>query len=531
MTAVAGRAVARVATEVGSTVSMRDVVPAPATVAPADGVVYALRPSTRIYASPGAEAVCSYLAAMLRRATGYPFPVADAREAATDEGISLLLAGADRRVGAQGYQLDVTPSAVVLRAVRPAGLFAGVQTLRQLLPPAVESATVEPGPWLVPGGRIVDWPRFSYRGAMLDVARHFVPVPAVERYVDLVSRYKVNHLHLHLTDDQGWRIAIDRWPRLTEAGGCTQVDGGPGGCYTKDEYRRIVDYARARYITVVPEIDMPGHVNSALTAYPELNRDGRAALPYTGIEVGFSSLCVDRELTYTFVDNVIGELAALTPGPYLHVGGDEADATSLADYVMFMERVQRIVASHGKTVVGWHQIAQARLLPSTILQYWATTPVDPSVAAAARQGNPVVLSPADKTYLDQKYDADSPLGLTWAGPTSVREAYDWDPGDFLAGVDPAAVLGVEAPLWTETVRSSSDLDYLAFPRLPAIAELAWSPAATHDWCSFRRRLATQGPRWTVMGVGFHRSEEIPWDVPGSPEWSVLGVQPGPVIPT
>src|SRR6266511_3933730 len=461
MTAVAGRAVARVATEVGSTVSMRDVVPAPATVAPADGVVYALRPSTRIYASPGAEAVCSYLAAMLRRATGYPFPVADAREAATDEGISLLLAGADRRVGAQGYQLDVTPSAVVLRAVRPAGLFAGVQTLRQLLPPAVESATVEPGPWLVPCGRIVDWPRCSYRGAMLDVARHFVPVPAVERYVDLVSRYKVNHLHLHLTDDQGWRIAIDRWPRLTEAGGCTQVDGGPGGCYTKDEYRRIVDYARARYITVVPEIDMPGHVNSALTAYPELNRDGRAALPYTGIEVGFSSLCVDRELTYTFVDNVIGELAALTPGPYLHVGGDEAD----------------------------------------------------------------------KTSLDQKYDADSPLGLTWAGPTSVREAYDWDPGDFLAGVDPAAVLGVEAPLWTETVRSSSDLDYLAFPRLPAIAELAWSPAATHDWCSFRRRLATQGPRWRVMGFDFHGSEEIPWDVPGSPECSGLGRQPGPVIPT
>src|SRR6266511_1757437 len=192
------------------------------------------------------------------------------------------------------------------------------------------SARISPPCCAAPPGTPSRWPTPA-KPQRMKASRCSSPVPAVERYVDLVSRYKVNHLHLHLTDDQGWRIAIDRWPRLTEAGGCTQVDGGPGGCYTKDEYRRIVDYARARYITVVPEIDMPGHVNSALTAYPELNRDGRAALPYTGIEVGFSSLCVDRELTYTFVDNVIGELAALTPGPYLHVGGDEADATSLAD--------------------------------------------------------------------------------------------------------------------------------------------------------------------------------------------------------
>jgi hexosaminidase len=501
-----GTAVARAAAAVGWLASMRDVTPVPALVTPVDGTVFPLHRSTRIYADPDAAAVGSHLAEVLRRATGYPLPIVDASRS----GISLLLTGADPRVGEEGYQLDVTASAVVLRAARPAGLFAGVQTLRQLLPPAVESGTAQPGPWLVPAGRIVDWPRYPYRSAMLDVARHFLPVPAVERYIDLIARYKLNHLHLHLTDDQGWRIAIGSWPRLAEVGGRTEVGGGEGGHYTQDDYRRLVEYARARHITVVPEIDMPGHVNSALVAYPDLNGNGRTAEPYTGIDVGFSSLCVDRELTYTFVDNVIGEVAALTPGPYLHIGGDEADATSPDDYVRFMDRVQRIVAAHGKTVIGWHQLAHATPLPSTILQYWATTPVDRPVLAAAQRGNPIVLSPADKTYLDQKYDADSPLGLTWAGPVSVRDAYDWDPAGHLTDVDPAAVLGIEAPLWTETVRSTSDLEYLALPRLPAIAELAWSPPESHDWNGFCRRLGAQGPRWTVMGVNFHRAPEIPW---------------------
>jgi hexosaminidase len=197
--------------------------------------------------------VGDYLAAFLRRPTGYPLPVTPAG-AGAPSGIALLLSGAPASVGAEGYQLDVTGTAVVIRARQPAGLFAAVQTLRQLLPSTVESATVQPGPWNVPGGRVVDYPRFAYRGAMLDVARHFFTVAQVERYVDQLARYKVNYFHLHLADDQGWRIAINGWDRLTSYGGGTQVGGGPGGFYPQDDYRAIVAYAQQRFITVVPEV-------------------------------------------------------------------------------------------------------------------------------------------------------------------------------------------------------------------------------------------------------------------------------------
>jgi hexosaminidase len=345
---------------------------------------------------------------------------------------------------------------------------------------------------------------------MLDVARHFFSVADVKRYIDDIALYKINYLHLHLTDDQGWRIMIDSWPKLATEGGRTAVGGGPGGYYTKDDYREIVAYAADRYITVIPEIDMPGHVTAALSAYPELNPDGVAPPPYTGIEVGFSSLAVDKDVTYRFVDDVVRELAELTPGPYLHIGGDEADATPPADYAVFMDRVQRIVADHGKTPLAWHQITGAKPEPGTIAQYWDPTDRNEAVAAAATRGSKLVLSPANRAYLDMKYTPSTRLGLTWAGTIEVHDAYGWDPGGYLHGVDPSSVLGVEAPLWTETIETIADVEYMAFPRLPALAELAWSPASSHDWESFRHRLAAQGPRWTAMGITFYRSPQIPW---------------------
>jgi hexosaminidase len=490
------------------TASMRDVVPAPLAVTPAGGTTFTLTSGTRIITSDGARDVGGYLAALLRRSTGYRLPVVEAAHGAPARSISLLLRGADPSVGDQGYQLDVTASTVVIRAQRPAGLFAGVQTLRQLFPPAIESATVSKGPWVVPGGRIVDRPRFAYRGAMLDVARHFFPVPTVLRYIDELALYKVNYLHLHLTDDQGWRIAIDSWPRLAGYGGSTQVGGGGGGYFTKADYAAIVAYARSRYITVVPEVDMPGHVNAALASYAELNCDGKAPPLYTGTDVGFSSLCVNKELTYKFIDDVVGELAALTPGPYLHVGGDEAHATKPDDYVTFMNRVQAIVAAHGKSVLAWHQVVNATPLPSTVAQYWDTTRSAPQVAAAAGRGTKLLLSPANKAYLDMKYDASSPLGQDWAGLIEVKDAYDWDPGTFIEGVGAASVLGVEAPLWTETIVTLADIEYMVFPRLPAIAELGWSPASSHDWEAFRTRLRSQGPRWAARGINFYRSPQV-----------------------
>jgi hexosaminidase len=497
-----------------TTAALTSVVPAPVSVAPAVGVTHTLAAGTTIYVEPGSAAaagVGGYLAALLRRSTGYPLPVTDAPSPLPNDGIALLLSGAPAVAGAEGYQLDVTSSSIVVRANQPAGLFAGVQTLRQLLPSQIESSTVQPGPWAVAGGRIVDYPRFPHRGAMLDVARHFFPVAVVQRYIDEIALYKVNRLHLHLSDDQGWRIDINSWPNLAIYGGSTEVGGGPGGYYTHADYQAIVAYAASRYITVIPEIDMPGHTNAALASYAELNCDGVAPKLYTGTKVGFSSLCVGKDITYTFLDQVLGEIAALTPGPYLHIGGDEANSTTAADYTAFMGRAQSIVASHGKAVVGWHDIVHAQPIPpTTVAQFWGTTTTDPAVETAAANGTKVIMSPANHTYLDMKYNARTKLGQRWAGFIDVQTAYGWDPGSYLAGVGEAAVLGVEAPLWTETIRTLADIEYMAFPRLPAIAELGWSPAGTHDWTAFAQRLGDQGPRWRVMGVNYYPSKQVTW---------------------
>jgi hexosaminidase len=362
----------------------------------------------------------------------------------------------------------------------------------------------------VAGGTIADRPRYAYRGAMLDVARHFHTVEQVERYIDQLALYKINRLHLHLTDDQGWRIAIASRPRLASYGGSTQVGGGTGGYYTRAEYQQIVRYAASRYMTVVPEIDMPGHANAALASYGELNCDGVPRALYTGTAVGFSSLCVPKPTTTEFADDVIREIAAMTPGPYLHIGGDEARVTSRADYVAFMDRAQQIVRRYGKTVIGWHQITGADPAPGAIAQYWGTKGDEEPVAAAAQAGTRLIMSPANHAYLDMKYDEETPIGQKWAGYIEVQKAYDWNPATVVLGAPASAVLGVEAPLWSETVTDSSEIEYLAFPRLPAIAEVGWSPAATHSWASFRQRLAAQGPRWTALGINYYRSPQVPW---------------------
>jgi hexosaminidase len=494
-------------------VSFSAVVPAPVSSTPAAGVTHTITAATTIYVQPGSSAasqIGGFLATQLRRSTGFPLPVVDAPNANPADGIALLLSGAPGVVGASGYQLDVTGASIAIRANQAAGLFAGLQTLRQLLPPAAESATVQPGPWEVAGGQIVDYPRFEYRGAMLDVSRHFFPVATIQRYIDEIALYKVNYLHLHLSDDQGWRIVINSWPNLATIGGSTAVGGDPGGYYTQADYSAIVAYAAARYITVVPEIDMPGHTNAALASYAELNCNGVAPPLYTGTDVGFSSLCVSKELTYTFIDQVLGELAALTPGPYLHIGGDEASSTSAADYATFVNRAQDIVAAHGKTVIGWHDIVNATPLPSTVAQFWGTTTRNTAVAAAAANGTKVIMSPASRAYLDMKYTRKTPLGQTWAGTIDVKTAYGWDPGNYLTGVTGASVLGVEGPLWTETIRTMADIEFMAFPRLPALAELAWSPFSTHDWTAFRTRLGAQGPRWKVMGINYYHSTQVSW---------------------
>jgi len=493
---------------VGRAPAFPPVIPKPLAVAPGRGA-FELRPSAGILVraeDPEAVRVARFLAERLRPATGYRLRVSATRREPSGGDVVLGLAPGDRSLGDEGYRLRVEPGLVRLDARTAAGLFHAAQTLRQLLPASIDAPRRQPGPWEIGVVTIHDRPRFGWRGLMLDVARHFFDVGEVRRLIDLMALYKLNRLHLHLTDDQGWRIAIRSRPTLTRIGASTAVGGGPGGHFTRRRYTEIVEHARHRFVEVVPEIDMPGHVNAALASYGELTCDGIAPPPYTGIEVGFSSLCIRREGTYAFLDDVLGELAVLTPGPHLHVGGDEPLSTDPDDYRFFVERVQRIVRSHGKRAILWEEAARARLRRTAVVQHWH----DPQLARrAVAQGAKLVLSPSTRVYLDMKYDRDSPLGLEWAGTTGVRRAYDWDPAGVVDGISERDVLGVEAPLWSETIDTRAGLDWLAFPRLLGVAEAGWSPAGRR-WREYRTRLAEHGPRLTALGVGFHQDPSVPW---------------------
>jgi hexosaminidase len=480
------------------------VIPSPALCDRADGT-FTLRPGARIEANADTALVGNYLAELLHTITGVDVSVAD--DPAHDGDLSLKL---EPGHPADGYTLDVATAGIRISASEPAGLFSGVQTLRQLLPPTREHESA------IPAITITDRPRFAYRGAMLDVARHFFGVDDVKRYIDAIALLKMNVLHLHLTDDQGWRLEINGWPLLTEHGGSTQVGGGGGGFYTQDDYREIVAYAQSRFITVVPEIDLPGHTNAALASYPELTCDGVAPELYEGIEVGFSSLCIDNERSYEFVADVLGQLAELTPGPWIHIGGDEALATPEADYVRFIDRVSGIAAATGKTVIGWHEMGRAAGLPhGTIGEYWNFTTPEGDAAELSRRfvdgGGQLIMAPGDVAYLDMKYDESSPLGLVWAnGPTSLADAYGWDPADIIPGVDDPGILGVEAPLWTETIATLSELERMAFPRIAALAEIAWSPRGERDFSEFAERLAALGDHLDALGIAYERTPNAPW---------------------
>ncbi len=488
---------------------MGDLIPMPVS-ATATGDTFTLAATTDIYVEPATAELMSiggYLADKLRPSTGYELRVLPAAGVRTRGNLYLTTQGGDLALGEEGYHLTVTPDWVTLAAYRPAGFFRGVQTIRQLLPPSIERPSPQPGPWPMATGMIRDTPRFAWRGFMLDVSRHFFGVDDVKRLMDLMAFYKMNIFHLHLSDDQGWRIAINSWPNLAAHGGSTQVGGGEGGYYTQADYADLVAYGQAQYITVVPEIDMPGHTNAALASYPELNGDGVAPALYTGVEVGFSSLCAGKELTFTFVDDVVREVAALTPGPYFHIGGDEAHSTGPDDYARFVERAQTIVQAHGKQMVGWGEIARIKLLPTSIAHHWHSD----MARVAARQGVKVIMSPASRTYLDMQYDAATPRGLHWAGYVGVEDAYKWDPAAEVDGLAESDILGVEAPLWSETLQTIGDVEFMGFPRLLGQAEIGWSPGTGRGWDEYRLRLGAHGPRLAALGAHFYPSPQIDWE--------------------
>lgn len=426
---------------------------------------------------------------------------------AEGDGLARPADGSHGARSAEGYRLVITPDGIDLTADADAGLFRGLQTLRQLVTNG-----------RVPAATIDDHPRFAYRGAMLDIARHFFGVADICRYLDAIALLKINHLHLHLTDDQGWRLEILSHPELTRRGATTQVGGGGGGFLTQDDYRAIVAHAASRFITIVPEIDVPGHTNAAIVAEPELGDD--PAQPYEGVEVGFSSLAIRRESTYAWLTDVLSELAALTPGPYLHLGGDESLSTTDDDFQHFIARATAIGAATGKTIIGWHEMGRSRELPpGTIGQYWSfTTPQEGAAEhtlSFVQQGGRVILSPADVAYLDIKRTADDERGLVWAnGKTTLQQSYEWEPAAIVPGLAERDILGVEAPIWTETFQTLEQVEEHAFPRLAAIAELGWSPVGTSTaagaFDDFARRVATMARIWDAAGTQYWRTPEVEW---------------------
>ena len=505
--------------------SENHIIPKPLSVTASEGSFTLDQKTTLVASGDAAEVnpIISIFQSLIKPSTGFDLQTAESGES---NFILFEIEQASQKTDGE-YTISIEENSIKISASNGEGLFNGVQTLRQLMPAGIESSAKLGGKVKIGAGKIEDKPEYAYRGFMLDVARHFFPVEDVKHVIDLIAKYKINYLHLHLSDDQGWRIEIKSWPLLTEIGGKTEVGGGEGGFYTQEQYKDIVAYAQSKFITVVPEIDMPGHTNSALASYGQLNPgitvpekgavpfdrkdlgvDGMATPLYTGIEVGFSTLDTDKEITYQFIDDVVRELVEMTPGPYIHIGGDESLVTELEDYIPFMEKAQAIVTKYGKKSLGWDEIAHAKLEPGAVAQYWAKAE---NAVLAINQGNQVLVSPATKTYLDMQYDSTTQLGLHWAAYIELDDAYNWDPTELDAAVKKENILGVEAPLWSETITNREEIEFMMFPRLAAIAEVAWTKKELRNWESFTSRLKKHTERWDVMGLNYYKSPKLVWE--------------------
>ena len=480
------------------------ILPAPLHAVGRPGAPMPLGAGTRVVAVGEAEAIGVIVAAQLSVLLEREVPVShdDGRPGA----IVLRLLGGGAGASSPGaYRIQVDSVRALVTAVDLDGLRHGAVTLRQLLVP-----TADGGRGLRPAF-VVDAPRFSWRGLHLDVARSFIEVATVTKVIDVMAALKLNVLHLHLTDDQGWRLEIPSRPLLTQVSGLTAVDGGRAGFYTAADYAHLQAYAGARGITVIPEIDMPGHVNAAQHAYGELTPSGEPLPAYTGTDVGFSRLHPDLPATLPFVRDVVTDVAAMTRGPYLHIGGDEALTMTRPEYSRTVSAIAEQVRVAGKTLVGWQEITQTPLAPGTIVQFWDPRADTSDVVDAAWQGARVVLSPAQHVYLDMKYDGDSPVGSDWTGNTELRDAYEWEPMEALLGLLPGSIAGVEAALWTETVHTDEDLFTLLLPRLAAVAEVAWSVPPRRSWPDFAVRVARYAPTWDAAGLPWYRSPQVAWE--------------------
>ncbi|WP_407316480.1 family 20 glycosylhydrolase [Isoptericola halotolerans] len=398
------------------------------------------------------------------------------------------------------YTLRVTEAGVEATAAAPVGLLHAARTLRQLV---TDGASV---PLVV----VHDAPRYAWRGLSFDVVRHWFGPDDIRAVVDLVGAFKLRVLHLHLTDDQGWRIEIPSRPELEKASD-NQVGGGSAGHLTSADYAALQEYAAARFVTIVPEFDMPGHVNAATHVYGALTADGLATDAYDGIEVGFSRLWFDNPATEPFLRDVIGDLARMTHGEWVHVGGDEVLTMDHAEFARFVDLAQRIVREHGKTPIFWQEGARGPVEAGTLLQYWEPKGEEfDRFVAAAESGARFVMSPGNHAYLDMKYTPEHPLGLEWAGHVELRDSYAWEPSAVIDGLPPAAVEGVSAAVWTETLTTRDELFSMLLPRLGAVAEVAWSAPEHKDFDGFAARTAAAAPAWRSAGWAFHQTPQVAW---------------------
>lgn len=448
--------------------------------------------------------VAEFLAQVLESRTGFTVVIAEVPGA----GSVIALDERGDVSGDEAYRLAVAPGAVRISASTAAGAFWGVQTLRQLLPPEFENLRgARPASWELPAVRIEDSPRFRWRGSLMDVSRHFFPVEFVERYIDLLSRYKMNVLHWHLTDDQGWRLEIRRYSRLTGVGAWRrEADGSRyGGYYTQDDVRRIVEYARRRNVTIVPEIEMPGHSQAAVAAYPDLGCTGDSVGVATTWGVKKEILCAGKDGTFDFIEDVLDEVVSLFPSEYIHIGGDEVPKDRWKDCApcqaviereglgdesglqrWFIGRVQAMLRERGRQLIGWDEILEGGLVPGATVQVWRDTA---HATAAVRLGSHVVVSPTSHAYLDA-----SPNDLP------LERVYGFEPvPSALTPDESAMVLGGEGNLWSEYI-TTANFDLMAFPRILAMAEVLWSEG-TRRYDDFLDRLrAGHYPRLRAIGV-------------------------------
>jgi hexosaminidase len=505
---------------------------------------FTLQSDTRIWTDDASLATGQQLAERWRKSTGYALPVAT-RPAAADpvpHAILFTTRSAAPALGQEGYELNVTPNSILLRAPTQAGLFYGAQTLSQLLPPQIFSTNPVPGQsWRIPSAQILDQPRFPWRGMMLDVSRDFFTPAEIERLLDLLALHKLNTFHWHLVDNNGWRIEIRKYPKLTRIGAWRShsrvlplrpkpdnfeedtahpawaaalptaygPDGRYGGFYTQEQVRAVVAYATALHITIVPEIEMPGHSAAALSAYPELL--------CTGVTQG-NVYCAGRDASFDFLENVLTEVFALFPGPFVHIGGDEVrmnnwtqcdqcqarmkaggmtNVNQLQSY--FIRRIETFVNAHGRRLVGWSEIMHGGLAQNATVMDWTGGGLQ-----AASAGHDVVMSPESDCYLD-RYQSTDHSTEPWAfgGYVPLRKVYAFEPvpTDLPTALQPH-ILGAQGNLWTEYVASFRHVEYMAFPRMCALAEVDWSPKDARDWNDFSRRLPTHLRRLEQWGVNY-----------------------------